>query len=678
MNRFKILIIFCTYLFCSNVVLHSQDSLDINYDSLLVKSYIDNKSEKLSFHYSVLRYQSSADVIFLPVLSPRISELYELQILDKVTSSPIRNVVIGDSETTRVTNLQKDTDYVIRVYKRMSDGSQKVVETDTKIVSTKISEEFRASRTFYKGLSEWSSKPNQNQRLIDFIRGNSNRFNKYELAAFMQNHYKLGDLSDNFVGNITPFILNTDVTNGGTTTNDDGSRNKKCNCSLILNTYRDAKVINIVPTNVPDGVNYLALGDGAAKQMLMSTKGSHTSNKYEANIGGELSPLHAIISYNLICSDYVFDLPEECMCPKKILYDYSYTANLSTRAKTDRDWFPWSMGGEAAAEDYALLTIRNGGSVTAADAGRIRISSNCNSNWNVDWWNQAANVIISATGVAIDSNATIASWANLLPSVVTLFSTNFFNKSGDCTDKSEVNNLMTGSGELTLTTNNPVDILISSLGYEFVKGYGKFDSRATIVSDYHLATILLGQDINRPECCTPNVANFLIGNFDDLTVSHPLIPSLKIKVLDGSVNNDSSLKGKVNRLFTLWGPWPDLVRGTNGHYILEGDGGTFIRTFPNCAPVNPLQEGGLENRSINNEEEYSIFPNPVSDFINISQNKLRKISVFDNQGKKIIEKDVDPHLDLHDLNLSHLLNGHYFLIATDIDGKIWSNRFQKI
>ncbi len=675
MNRLKFLFAIYLYFLCLNASLFSQESEGVNYDSILVKSYIDNKPEKLSFHYSVIRYQNSVDIVLLPVLSGLNSDIYEIQIYDQLSSTPIRIINLGDAETTRVSNLQKDKEYTVKVFKRDYVGNQQLVEVDTEIISTEISEEFRASRGLYKAIGDWSFYPNQNQKLIDFLRTNVNQFNSYEIAAFMQYHYKLNDISDTYINNIASFVQNTNVS-GGTSTNN-GTQTKKCNCSLILNTYRDAPSISESYSGSPEETNYLAIGNGAAKNMKLSMVGKHASGKYEANIGGVVSPLYSIISYNLVCSDYYTDLPEECMCPKKILYDYSYTARLTTKAKKGGGTWIWSAGAEATAEDYALLTIRNGGSVSAADAGRIRISSNCNSSWNSGWWSQAANVIVSAAGVAIDSNATLSSWANLLPSVVTLFSTNFFNKSGDCTDKNEINNLMAGSGELTLTTNKPVDILISSLGYEYVRGFGKWDSRSAIVSDYHLAVVLLGQDLNRPECCTPNVADFHIGNFEDVFVT--LQPfNIQIKVLDGSVNSDANLKGKVNRLFTLWGPWPGLVRDGNGHYILNGDDGHFVRTFPGCAPIDPINEGDLENRTAINHNNIKVFPNPVNDEIHIKQQQLTNIVLYDMQGKVMINQYVDKNNDIHSLNVSHLPSGQYFLIATDNEGKIWYNRFQKI
>ncbi len=653
----------------------AQDSTSVNYDSILVKSYIDNKEDKFSFFYSIVRYKNFADAVILPVQSGADANDLEIQLSESTSFTNTRSVLIDNAESIRIPNLQKDKEYYVRVYKRNQEGTQILIDSDTKILNTGQAESFRASATLYRALGEWSSAENQSQKLIDFLRTNTSRFNPYEVAAFMQYHYKLGEIEDNQTSEITSFINNVDVHND----NPPSGPNSRsyCKCSLVLNTHRFAQPFEDSYSGPPEQTNYIVFGNGAAKTMLLSMEGKHSSGKYEANVGGVVSPAYSIISYNLVCSEYTTDLPEECMCPKKILYDYSYTSHLTTNVKIGGGLWAWSKGGEAAAEDYTILTIRNGSSASAVDAGKVRISTNCESNWNSAWWSQAANLLVSAAGIAIDTNANISTWASLLPQAVNLFSTNFFNKSGDCINKDEINTLMAGSGELIMTTNKPVSIVISSLGYEFVRGYGKWETRSSIVSDCHLATILLGQDLNRPECCTPNVADYIVGYFEDQYVT--LQPwNIKVKVFDGSVNKAPNLKGKVNKLFTLWGPWPGLIRDGIGNYILEGSIGHYIRTFPNCAPVDPVQGGGSENRIGRHHGEIALFPNPVSDEVNIEQAKLTKITLYDNQGKAIMHQDVSEDAGRYTLKVGHLPDGQYYIIATDHQGLSWYNHFQKI
>ena len=656
--------------------LFGQNIDSLNIDSIFVKSYIDNNQESYNFHYSLVSYENFVDVLILPSEQPRMGESIEIEIFNNTISNPIRSVTIENSDVVHIPNLIKNREYSIRVFRSISHGEKQLLNANINTISTTNGNEFRVSNKFYNAISKWSSLDNQTKTLISFLKENSYNVNLYEIAAFIQEHYKTGDISDNFAGNIEAFINNLSISTGTGGGNPDSGTNK-CNCSLILNTHRSARSITESYSGSPEETNYLALGEGAAKTMLLSMVGKHGSGKYEANIGGVVSPLYAIISYNLVCSDYYTDLPEECMCPKKILYDYSYTARLTTKAQKGGGLWIWSAGAEAAAEDYAALTIRNGNTVTAADAGRARVSSNCNSSWNAEWWTQAANVLVAAASVAIDTNSTISSWANLLPQVVALLSINFFNKSGDCTDKNEINTLMAGSGELTMTTNKPVDILISSLGYEFVRGFGKWESRSTIVSDYHLAVVLLGQDLTRPECCTPNVANFHIGNFEDKFVTIGPF-NTTIKVLDGSVNSDSNLKGKVNRLFTLWGPWPGLVRDAYGNYILDGDFGHFVRTFPNCAPIDPLQDDNTELRSNSSSNEISVYPNPVNDFMLIKHSYLTEMSVINLQGQLIYNQKIDSQTNSISIDVSSFPTGQYFIMAKDDKGQYFYTKFQKI
>ena len=433
MNKSKILLAVLfgiTTLFTS---LFAQNIDSLNIDSIFIKSYIDNNQEKYSFHYSVVSYKNFTDVLILPTEQAQMGESIEIEIFDNKISSTIRSVAVENLDVVRIPNLMKNKEYSIRVFKTDAARGRQMVNSNLNTISTSKGNEFRVSNKFYKAISKWSSFQNQIKKLTSFLKENSDNVNLYEIAAFIQDHYKTGDISDNFAGNIAAFVNNPPISTGSGSGNPD-ERTSQCNCSLILNTHRDAPSVTESYSGSPEETNYLAVGRGAAKQMKLSMVGKHSGGKFEANIGGVVSPLYAIISYNLVCSDYYTDLPEECMCPKKILYDYSYTARLTTKAKNGGGLWIWSAGAEAAAEDYAALTIRNGGTVTAADAGRVRISSNCSSSWNSGWWTQAANVLVSAAGVAIDTNATIASWANLLLQIVTLFSTNFFNKSGDCTD----------------------------------------------------------------------------------------------------------------------------------------------------------------------------------------------------------------------------------------------------
>lgn len=671
---YKIIILFfLNLLFALNVFSQNLDSLDIA--SVYNKALVNNNAEKLDLHYSTLHYDSFVDIILLPSVTHSKSQSFKVEIFEREHEDPVRSVTINDSEVFRIPSLAKNKEYSITVFRVNNDGSFSKVASNLSTLKTTRASEFRASTKFFKAISRWSENVNQKQTLLSYLRNNSNAFNVYEIAAFIQYHYAIGKIDDKYSSDISSFINNPPIQSSSP----EGPVKKECNCSLVLNTFRDANSISESYEGSPHETAYVVNGDGAAKQMVLGMKGKHGSGKYEANIGG-MPALSSVIAYNQFCTDYVLDLPRECMCPKKILYDYSYTSRLTTQAKKGGPWWPWSAGAEAAAEDYAALTIRNGGNVTAADAGRIRISTNCNSNWNADWWKKAAEVIVSAAGVYIDTTATSASWANILPEVVTLFSTNFFNKSGDCTDKHEINTLMSGSGELILTTNKPVVLQLSSLGYEYVRGFGKWHSLATIVSDYHLTAVLLGKDSQRPECCTPNIADYLIGNFEDEYLTIPEL-DINIKVLDGSVNSDSNLKDNVNKLLTLWGPWPTLERDIYGNYILEGDFGHFIREFRDCAPVDPLQEqeDNSQIRSIDSETtNIKAFPNPVFDYVTIKHKNLVEVSIVNRLGQVVFSEKMDSKVNSFQMDISDLSSGYYIIVGTDKLGNSWTTKIQKI
>ncbi|MBP7809403.1 MAG: T9SS type A sorting domain-containing protein [Bacteroidia bacterium] len=79
--------------------------------------------------------------------------------------------------------------------------------------------------------------------------------------------------------------------------------------------------------------------------------------------------------------------------------------------------------------------------------------------------------------------------------------------------------------------------------------------------------------------------------------------------------------------------------------------------------------------------EYSIFPNPASNFINLKYNLLQSasivIAVIDANGKTVIRKNLgkqDPSEYLHEIDVQDLSQGNYFL-SIQIDNKTYNNQF---
>ena len=77
-----------------------------------------------------------------------------------------------------------------------------------------------------------------------------------------------------------------------------------------------------------------------------------------------------------------------------------------------------------------------------------------------------------------------------------------------------------------------------------------------------------------------------------------------------------------------------------------------------------------EHASLSEKESWQIstYPNPVSDFINISSNQEGKARILDPAGRILKEFDVNPY-DSMELNLKGLPKGIYVLIINNLGGK---------
>ena len=170
---------------------------------------------------------------------------------------------------------------------------------------------------------------------------------------------------------------------------------------------------------------------------------------------------------------------------------------------------------------------------------------------------------------------------------------------------------------------------------------------------------------------------------------------LVIKQVDSIVStNGVSLKKFVTKnVFNQAGHFMDtIIQHVGSKYKLFGNNG-FI-TPPECFGSLPslrcysdddisikFTEGLCDKLTSVNEVlqgAMKIYPNPVLNQIYIQQKELVGIVVYDFQGKKIVNLDVDANLELQTINLGHLSMGQYFLISTDQNGRLWYNRFQKL
>ncbi|MEO5570135.1 MAG: T9SS type A sorting domain-containing protein [Bacteroidia bacterium] len=77
-------------------------------------------------------------------------------------------------------------------------------------------------------------------------------------------------------------------------------------------------------------------------------------------------------------------------------------------------------------------------------------------------------------------------------------------------------------------------------------------------------------------------------------------------------------------------------------------------------------ESGIETESEIAEISANIFPNPTSDFLNVeSSEELRSLTLFDLQGKTVMQNQVEGEVFTHQVNISNLPKGIYFLRVND-------------
>jgi len=115
-----------------------------------------------------------------------------------------------------------------------------------------------------------------------------------------------------------------------------------------------------------------------------------------------------------------------------------------------------------------------------------------------------------------------------------------------------------------------------------------------------------------------------------------------------------------------------LVVGTTDGYDLTHTGIIFMRTNEELlCDTTPILDVPSNYFSINkNRISYSVFPNPVSDEINISVSGMQNntsaiISLVNNLGKLLYSKRIDGNIPVYKLDVSNLSFGVYFIIYDD-------------
>jgi hypothetical protein len=108
--------------------------------------------------------------------------------------------------------------------------------------------------------------------------------------------------------------------------------------------------------------------------------------------------------------------------------------------------------------------------------------------------------------------------------------------------------------------------------------------------------------------------------------------------------------------------------GQNGNYAVEIINSTGCVVTSVCYTISGL---GLSENTLQNS--IILYPNPATDILYLSavETKIGEVSIINTVGQQVISG-----VNLHDINISHLSSGTYF-ISVEMEKGIWKSRFVK-
>jgi hypothetical protein len=97
-----------------------------------------------------------------------------------------------------------------------------------------------------------------------------------------------------------------------------------------------------------------------------------------------------------------------------------------------------------------------------------------------------------------------------------------------------------------------------------------------------------------------------------------------------------------------------IAISSNNIFAGTGGGGIFK------AKLSDFGISSIEENSANSEPDFFIFPNPVSDFINIFPETINKIEIISALGETVIKSEAQNRIDV-----SYLTPGIYFFKTSE-------------
>lgn len=548
-----------------------------------------------------------------------------------------------------IENLPLDAEYQWEV---MVAVGEEMISSGSGMVSTFAqAEPIAVSDPFFRRLSGWFAQKEGQQPFCTFLEGVN--LHPIEKLAFLQAYsfdnqplLKKQDTKD--LSSWYPLAFQGDCT--GLVTEKDVETNCRCQvitrASINVGPYEDIdynnRVIHPTIDQHPEGSgNDLTYVDefkaGAAKYLaLRQNESGGSADHYLSNLQGAeaaqgISTTFSEIKFLLGClrfGGFSTDLPKDCVCSRPLDVEYEYTTSLHIKARKKDCIF--SKGAAAQAEDFAFVVARNlgTGELTALDAGHAMIGRRCSSSWNPDFWINTLNVLKPVFDFFLDTQAnddpveggegtgqgpvlpTDEQVESFWDAITTLASTPFSINEGYCSNSPlvEEQTLVSGIGLLTLSPNEPMEVILFSNHYLRTRGYGCFEAQASVASDYYLVGVVESAGVENSLCCSGKVATYVAGSIPT--------PS-NAGIQNDPVFNINNRIGQVGSFLANYGDWYDHEVLPTGTINVRGE--FDLLSGPSCQNNTGTDKKlSGDNELVLQPSAFKVYPTSVKDQVVIA------------------------------------------------------------
>jgi hypothetical protein len=545
-----------------------------------------------------------------------------------------------------IENLPLDTEYLWEVM--VAVGEEMMSSGTGKLSTFSQSEPIAVSDPLFRRLSGWFAQKKGQRPFCSFIE--EVNLHPLEKLAFLQaysfnNEPLLKNQDMNNLSSWYPMAYQEDCT--GFVPNRDVETNCRCQvitrASINVGPYEEIDYVNrvIYPTidqHTEESGNDRTYVDqfkaGAAKYLALRQDESGGSADFSlSNLQGDeaaqgISTTFSEIKFLLGCIRYggfSTDLPKDCTCDRPLDVEYEYTTSLHIKARKKGCIF--SKGAAAQAEDFAFVVARNlgTGELTPLDAGHAMIGRRCSSSWNPEFWINTLNVLKPVFDFFLDTQQqeepeegeepgpvlpTEDQVDSFWDAITVLAGTPFSNNEGYCSNSPlvEEQTLVSGIGLLTLSPNQPMEVILFSNHYLRTRGYGCYEAQASVASDYYLVGVVESGGVQNSLCCSDKVATYVAGS----------IPTPgNAGIQNDPVNNINNRIGQVGSFLANYGDWYDHELLSTGTIKVSGE--FDLLSGPSCKNTNTTDyrlPGGTELTP--SPSAFKVYPTSAKDQVTIA------------------------------------------------------------